>query len=86
VCPSRVSFKDFCVVAKVMIIQKNSLAKFGNILNMIVDRQKKKKKKSFYILGYLPTGTYHKNLEIWKFFSFSLNFGEFESNFSMKNH
>jgi hypothetical protein len=69
VCPSRVSFKDFCVVAKVMIIQKNSLAKFGYILDMIVDRQKKKKKNpSIFLATYLL----ELIIKIWGFGNFSV--------------
>jgi hypothetical protein len=60
----------------VAIIHKNDLARSGYTLDMKVG---KKKSKSFYILGYLPTGTYHKNLMVWILFFLPSNFGEFGS-------
>jgi len=41
---------------------KNNLAKFGYILDMKVE----KKKTRILLYFWLPTGTYHKNLAIWK--------------------
>jgi hypothetical protein len=57
---------------------KNNLAKFGHILDMKVGKNKIK----IFLYSWLPTGTYHKNLAIWNFFSSKS--GEFRSFFPWK--
>jgi hypothetical protein len=56
-------FSQFCDVAE------DDLARYGYILDVKVGKKKKKKP---YIYSWLPTGTYHKNLASWNFFSFEI--------------
>ncbi len=57
---------------------ENNLPKFGHILDMKVGKNKIK----IFLYSWLPTGTYHKNLAIWNFFSSKS--GEFRSFFPWK--
>ncbi len=62
-------FFQFCDVAEVVIIHKMVQP------DLATDMKIGKKSESFYIL-WLPAGTDHKNLAIWKLFFFSKS-GEF---------
>jgi len=61
---ARFYFFQFCDVAEVEIIHKKILARFGYRLDLKVG----KKNTRTLLYSWLPTGTYHKILAIWKFF------------------
>jgi len=53
----RIPFKDFVMLAKVMII-------FSQI--WLQTRYESRKNSECSLYSWLPTGTYYRNLEIWK--------------------
>jgi hypothetical protein len=53
--------------------RENSLAKLNYILEMKVG----KKKNRIFLYSWLPIGTHHNNLKIWKIIIIKLKCGEF---------
>jgi hypothetical protein len=71
-CWNQGFFPGFCNVAKVGNHQENDFAKFGDIIDMKVE------KKGIFLYSWLPSGSYHKtgNLEFLKIWNLG-NLGHF---------